>query len=874
MRKKIHLFIKDNGLYILLSLALPMLIMAVVYAKIGIYPGSEHRTILASDAFSQYVNFYASLNNVFKGDQSIFYTWNSSMGLNYWTFIAYYLGGIFSPLVLFFSSLQLPDFLYYLTLLKIGSLGGAFWIFSYQTFRLPKWNHVVLSVSYALMSFVIAYSEILMWLDAMLYLPLIVLGIHRLMDKKKPVLLFVSYFLLFVSNFYMAFMVGLFTFGYFLARLLTNRSQYLPRFPMYLITSLLAGGASMVMILPTLLDLRNNGEALSKIVRLKTKNTGPWDLVIKNMVGIYDSTKVKSTPFIYIGLLAVVFCLFFFVTKKVALRQKICYGSLLLVLVASFYLEPLNLFWQGMHTPNMFNFRFSFLFSFFVLVLAGYGFEKFKPDDFDQLVTIVLGLIGTYMAVKFMTGQGDYTYIQSINFIWTLVFLISYLFLFALVKRKNGFRKGIGVFFILLVCVEAGLNSYGIVEGIQTEWHYPARKYYADPYQPIKELVDQTKDDNDTFYRLENLNPVSPNDAFNYGYSGVSMFSSIRNRHSSYYLNGLGYRSLGTNLNIRYANNTLLMDSLVGIKYNLAKEDVLKFGYSKISEKEEYALYENKYALPLGMWTDDAIYEPGAVESQATLLNHLAKTNEDFFTFSDLEQVNMVNIREEKGRINQTDVVTYIPKKQNEPMVLEWTVEVPANKQAYVSIFPVDYRTFGSPTLKLEVDGVVYDSSVSETGQYYSLGYHKEAKKVTFKMTISNVKKQNVFQIVQPDVALLDVDKFSQSIEAIKDNGVEFKVEGRRAKAEVSLDQDQVLFTSIPYDKGWKAYIDGKKVPIPTFKQALLTLPVSAGEHEIEFVFLPQGFLTGVALLLICMGSFIVYVWIVRKKETDPFYMD
>ncbi|MHC5218122.1 YfhO family protein [Enterococcus sp. LJL128] len=876
MKKKIGSFIKTQGIFISLSVVLPVIIMMVVYAKIGVYPGSEHRTILASDAFSQYSNFFASLNNVFKGEQSIFYIWNSSMGLNYWAFMAYYLGGIFSPLVVFFNNLQMPDFLYYLTLLKIGCIGGAFWVFSAQTFRLPKWSHVILSVSYALMSFTLAYSEIIMWLDALMYLPLITLGIHRVMDKKKPALLFISYFLLFISNFYMAFMVGIFSFLYYFTRLFTDRERYGKSITMYFITSFLAGGASMVMILPTILDLRNNGEALSTITRLKTQTTGPWDLVIKNMIGVYDSTKLYSTPFIYVGLLGLLFCLFFFLTKKVPRQTKLCFGSLLLLLIISFYVEPLNLLWQGLHVPNMFNFRFSFLFSFLLLTLAGYGWEKYEKEDFDQLVTLVLGLLGAYLVVRLLTNNdGKYSYLSWFSFVLTLVFLMFYLFSFFFIKKIKG-QKWLGALLVLIVCLEAGLNGYGIINGIAVEWHYPSRSYYAEPYESIETLVNQTKEDNTAFYRMENLNPVSANDGFNYGYSGINMFSSIRNRHSSSYLNALGYRSLGTNLNIRYANNTLLMDSLTAIKYNMAREDALKFGYNKIGEHGDFSLYENKNALPLGILTDDGIYEDGAVETQATLLNHLAETNEDFFTFDDLELVSAKNVDIEKDKINVTDVVTYTPQNWDEPIELEWAVDVPAKKQAYVSIYPVDYFTFGIPVIKLEVDGVGYESSVAETGQYYSLGYHEQAKKVTFKMTISKLREveKDVFQIVQPDAAFLDTDKFVNAVEKAKEKGVDLEVTGRRATAEVDLDEDQVLFTSIPYDKGWKAYIDGKRVDIPTFKQALLTLPISAGKHTIEFVFLPEGLIIGVVLLVLCIAAFIGYLWWLKQKAKDPYWKD
>lgn len=79
----------------------------------------------------------------------------------------------------------MPDALYFLTLLKIGAAGLAFWFYAKSSFKLPNWSRVALSTTYALMSFAIAHSEIIMWLDAFVYLPLIILGINRVMDQKK-----------------------------------------------------------------------------------------------------------------------------------------------------------------------------------------------------------------------------------------------------------------------------------------------------------------------------------------------------------------------------------------------------------------------------------------------------------------------------------------------------------------------------------------------------------------------------------------------------------------------------------------------------------------------------------------------------------------
>ena len=867
MKIKIISYLKANWWMAMLSFFIPIIVLGYVYFKMGIYPGSQDRTILVSDAFSQYSNFHASFNNVLKGKQNIFYSWNASMGLNYWSFLSYYLGGIFTPLVFFFDNIQMADYLYYLTLLKIGSLGLSFWVFANQTFKIPKIAYVVLSICYALMSYVIAFSEILMWMDALMYLPLVILGIHRVMDQKKPLVLFISYFLLFISNFYMAFIVGLFSFFYFLARVLTNPKVYIKQVPMYLITSFLVGGASMVLLLPTILDLRNNGEALTPITTLLTKATGPLDIVIKNMVGVYDTTKFGSIPFLFIGLLPLIFCVYFFIATTISLKEKLCYGSLFLLLIISFYFEPLNLFWQGMHAPNMFLFRYSFLFSFLVVLLAGYGWEKFDSKKADQLTTIILILLGLFIGTKMITDRGSYDYLNPWSLIWTIFFLIAYLGIFYVIKKKSNYGKVISVLFVLVVTLEMGINSFQLINGIGSEWNYPARHYYDESYSSIKKLVDYTKENNSSFYRMENLNPVSANDSFNYGYSGISMFSSIRNRHSSYYLNALGYRSLGTNLNIRYANNTLLMDSLIGMKYNLSKESLNKFGYKKIATADNFSLYENNYQLPLGVMTDDEIYEAGAVETQATLFNHLAETDENFFTFDSLKQITSKNLIETSKKINQTKISIYAPKNIEEPMEVEWEAKIPANKQAYFSFYPINYQTLGSTKLSVEVNGETYTTGAFDTGQYYSLGYYDKESTVRFKTIFSNLKDKNKVEYVAPDLALMDTQKFAAAFDKVKEKGIELSIKGRKVNGTVDLKQDQVLLTSIPYDKGWKAYIDGKKVSIPTFKSALLTLPIPAGKHKIQFVFLPEGLVVGLLLLIVCFSTFIVYLKLIVRKE-------
>lgn len=855
-------FIKQHWPYMTASFLLPLLIMAVIYLTIGIYPGSS-RSVLASDAFSQFSNFHASFRNVLLGKQSIFYTWNASLGLNYLALISYYLGGLFTPLVLLFPNQLMPDTLYVLTLLKIGSAGLAFWFYASQTFKIQRWHHVTLAVCYALMSFITAHSELIMWLDALIYLPLVILGIDRLLQQKKPTLLFVSYLLLFISSFYMGFMIGVFSVLYLFVQLGRNWKQNKKAIIPYGITSLLAGGASMIIILPAVLDLRSNGEELSTITKFKTEATGVFDLVMKNMIGVYDTTKYGSIPFIYIGLLPLLLCILYFVSKRIPLKDKLLYAGLFSILIASFYIVPLNLFWHGMHAPNMFLFRYAYLFSFLVILLAGYGWEQLQQKDRGLFVIVGLSTIALF-ALSYGLGGNSYEFVTTASFALTIVFFALYLLCIGFGQLGMLTKKKVALLLLVFVCGEMAINTSGMVRGILNDWNYASRSLFTDPYPSIKQLVDQADKDNETFFRLENLDPVSSNDSINYGYSGVSMFSSIRNRNSSSYLDKLGFRSRGTNLNIRYPNNTLLMDAFTGIKYNISKQNLTKYGFERVGEAGDYKLYQNSNALPLAMLAEPSInkiQQPANdnLTSQKNLINGLANIEQNYFDFQPITVIHSKNTDiTENGMYT-----TFQEQESNVAKEITWQVEVPAHSQAYLSLYPANFGELESSTATITVNGEQRESQIGINGQYYDLGYYDTATTVQF--TASFYGTQSIsFQ--NPQVVTLDTTAFQRAIDAIQERGVAMTVGKQNAEADITTEKEQQLITTIPYDKGWSAKLDGKPIAIDAFQDAFISVKIPSGTHHLELTYLPQGFVIGVILFFSCLLLFILFRYFYQRK--------
>ena len=85
----------------------------------------------------------------------------------------------------------------------------------------------------------------------------------------------------------------------------------------------------------------------------------------------------------------------------------------------------------------------------------------------------------------------------------------------------------------------------------------------------------------------------------------------------------------------------------------------------------------------------------------------------------------------------------------------------------------------------------------------------------------------------------------------------------------ITAKQDGLFYTSIPYEKGWKAVVDGKEVTITPVGNSLLAFPLKAGEHTIELTYIPNGFMPGLLIALVCAALFAgmcVLTYVLKKK--------
>ena len=834
-----------------ISFIIPLVIMFGVYLSKGIYWNSDTSPLLG-DGFHQYVIFDLNLRNILHGSDSLFYTFTSGLGLNFYALSSYYLGSFLSTLVYFFDVSSMPDAVYLSTLLKFGLIGlSTFFSLSKIFKNIPAPLRLALSTSYALMSFTVSQLEIKTWLDVFILIPLILTGLHLLITEKKRILYFTSLSILFIQNYYFGYMTALFLVVWYFCQLSWDFKSRKFSFLDFFLTSLLAGLTSFIMTLPTLFDLRTHGEKLTTITKIKTDASWYLDLFAKQFIGSFDTTKYGSIPMIFVGLLPFILTIVFFTLKSIKFHVKLCYATLLIIIIASFYLEALDLFWQGMHAPNMFLHRYAWIFSTLLIYTSAEVLDRFKDIKLWNVLCSMTFLLFGYLATIYF--KNHYSFLTKLNILLTIEFLVVYLLLLlALIKKKISL-KIFSILILIFTISEISFNASSQFNGITKEWGFASRSTYDKDIPSLEAILEYIKQQPNTFTRTEKLQTQTGNDSMKFNYNGISQFSSVRNRSASTTLDKLGFKSSGTNLNLRYANNTIIADSLFGISYNISETYPDKYGFHPSYQKDNLTLYKNQFALPIAFATQslykDVTFNDHTLDNQTQFLNQIAGLNEEYFY--------PINHHTDSG-----DNVVNLNGTDTEDATISYSIEVPDNSQVYLSMTKLNFSNDKKKQVDIIVNGEKKSFTTDNAFTFFNLGYAEH--KQTFDIQVKFPGNAQV-SFESPTFYRLDTKKYTEAIRKIKENPVEVSSYKNKVIVNYKVKNETSIFFTIPYDQGWSAYQNGKKLQIQQAQTGFMKIDVPEGEGTITLSFIPKGFVAGASFSLIAIIVFIFYD-IQRKK--------
>ena len=603
--------------YISLAAIIPAVLFFLIYLVRGLYPFGNG-TVLVLDLNGQYVYFFEALRNKVLEGGSLLYSWSRALGGEFLGIYAYYIASPLSYLICLFPKERTQEFLLVMFMIKAALCGGTmgFYLHKHSEKR-NKLSIVAFAVMYAMSAYCVVQQNNTMWIDAVMWLPLVAYGVEQLIKFGKYKLFVIFLSLTLASNFYIGYMVCIFVLLYFFfyhfafcennANNPNNeRSHFLKSFIRIGCYSILAIGMAAVIVLGAYYSLQFG----------KNDFTDPsWDIFLridildiffKMLPSSYDTVRIDGLPFIYCGLLTAVLAPLFFCCKKFTTREKVVCGIFLAIFILSFMISVLDLVWHGFQKPQWLNNRYSFMFCFFLLTLAFRAFENIEYVDnkcigcVTAFIVLIVALFQAFakeyqdklIALKYGPKEEDFQIHVWATIVLTLVCLVVYIVIIALMKHSITHPVNldlVSAVLLCVICVEVFLSGLCNINDLDEDVGYTKYSYYNEfqtLYRPVTETLLET---DRTFYRFEKTYHRKLNDNMALSIKGLSNSTSTLNKSTITFLHQLGYYS--SSHKSQYIGGNPVGDSLLGLKYIISERDLSHIYGDPVLTGEDYAKY-------------------------------------------------------------------------------------------------------------------------------------------------------------------------------------------------------------------------------------------------------------------------------------------
>ena len=859
--------------YLIWAFVVPFVIMAVAFAVSGIAPFGN-KQILVVDLWHQYYPFLVSLQNKLQSGGSLFWTWDVGLGVNFFALMSYYLASPLNFLTVFIPQSILTEFLAFSVVFKVGIAGLSFAIFLRYTFKVNNWSLVMFSPMYALCSFIMGYYWNVIWLDTVAILPLVVTGTVALMREGKFRLYIVSLALSVLANYY----IGLFTcifvllcyIGYNIC-MWDGFKSFAKRFGRIALSTAVALAITAILTLPAFFALQNTYSTTSTFPKNYAINMGGSnDLygtliaiqkVISNSVAFVEPTSKEGLPNIYCTYAAMFLGLLSLLSAKIKKREKAFNFLMLVFFIMSFIIRQLDYIWHGFHFTNMLPYRFSFLFSFVLITMAYRAYSNMAFfNKWDVILAGILSLIPIILAIGIQ---------ETLPVILTVVLLAALfvtVFLFSIRKIS---RKSMNVLLSVLLLVEfVSSSAFGLMSvGVTTKNDYPRQ---GQSVSNLLNVIEEKEEGSNDFFRTEMTTTQTLNDGALNGYNGISLFNSMANVNMSSFAENTGLTGRKSGNRYSYRESSPVTNLLFNLKYLIARDG----NYNNTMYMEEIAqdgqvkLMKNTAYLPVGfMATEDMLeYEVdktvnNPIENQNEIFSYATGLSEDVFTL--LNVVNQGHTDYAVFPVNKTGDYKYSFSTNNDAVAphLKYNYEMP--KDGMVCFFA---NISNAKNLVLYVNDEKQDTFDISKAYIACGGEYKQGDKISLYVDLEEGAKGTATVVC----AYFNQDVFDKGYEILSQNTftttsyTDSSIEGT-----ITADKDGLFYTSIPYEEGWRAWVDGEEVEITPVGNAMLAFSLSEGTHTVKMSFIPKGFFPGLLIFIGGVGLFIIMCLVsyIRKKK-------
>lgn len=819
-----------NNIYVLYTLLLSLLIILVFFYINNITPfGSKDFTVI--DFYHQYFPMTSELINRILNSKTLLFSFNGS--LPFIRNLYNYLSSPFNILLLPFKDNLSTGFS---LLIAIKAILASTTICYYLTKNIK--NSILsipISISYGFSSYYIAYHWNIMWLDGMIFLPLIILGLEKIIKENKSLLYIITLSISIFSNYYIGYMICIFTFIYFqfyyLLNYKFNIKDFLIKFKNYILYSIISIGIISIVVIPIYFSLSSISATKDTFPSIFETEFNIINFILNNFSLSKPTALISENiplPNTSSSLLIFILIPLFFINKNINKKEKILYALLLLTLFLCMHNTFINFIWHGFHFPNDLPYRQSFIYIFITIIIAYKSLINIKYINTKKLLitlTVFILLIILSKIIKFDNLQ------NKVLIINTILLIIYFTILIINIKNKKYTQFAL----ITIVAIETCISC---VYNIKPDHNGKDLDNSIKNYQYIKNILPQENE----FYRIEKINRDTYNDPALNNYYGISVFSSMTYEDISKIQRKLGNGS--NNINSYYYNlQTPIYNSMFNIKYLVGK-----FNYNKsfYKENKNEGIKEYKYPLSIAYKVNNNI------KNWDTSSNNPFTVQESFIKESTGFD-NMFN----KLNINFKDIVPEITNNGYfiNSRICSINLENDRNGDVYLYI---DSNNLSS----ILVNGESYFIATNEP-YIINLGYFSKYDDINITMYFSyGDTSYNEFNIYAYS---FNENNFKKAYNSLNDeilNISSFKE--NHIKGYINLKESGVIFTSIPYDNSWKIKVDNKYIDFYKIGESYIGFNLNEGYHNIEFIYKTKGLKTGAIISTISLIS-TIYLYIKKK---------
>ncbi len=847
------------------------------------HPFGEY-TILQVDLFHQYTPFQEELRSRLMEGKSLIYSWEGGLGKAFFPQLAYYTASPLSFLCLLVPEKRIADFMLFLIVGKLSLSAGCFTFYLEQHFEEESAVAVLWGSLYACSGFMTAYCWNVMWLDDLALFPLVAAGIDRLLRKDDGRLYLAALSCGILFNFYMAFLVCVGSVLYVLTETgcmfrREQMRQWLKKGFRYAGLSVLAAGLSGFLIVPAAIALSQTAAGTAELSGFEIYQNF-WQMGESHLLGAAPQvlTGNDKTPNIGCGILVLILSMCFFLNPGIQKRKKAVYGGALLFLLCCCVFRPLDFVIHGMHFPANLPHRFMFIYVFLILTL-GYDMWRQREQLTEYMVlaaALVWGavlLASEYVVVPAIKDLVSLYSEKEIILNMALLSIYS-LVLIGILRDGRGHRREGGnglnkAGFLLLLCLITGECFYSGYNGLTRKTSYENYVKNQGTADKVRQYLDE-KERGD-FYRMEFRRFLTVNDGALFHYHGLSQFSSMAPGGMSRLMGRLGF-SGGSN-SYRYYDPTPLLDGIFDISYVVEKTDDGNGGmknpyYIYADTIDNMEIYENPRALGPGFvvpyemeqWNTDQAC-PFQVQNE---FGRRAGLEKELFTLVPLE-----NIEAEHMEITESED-NYFRYQVDDPYNLEQIPklygELSVQEEGHYFLW---VQAGQAKRLIYEWEGQRQDRELSVGKSLFDLRQIPAGKRLQVTLPFNN-RSEYEMKFAETGEARIYAAKYDdQAYQELYEilSGEPWKITrwgDTFLEGEVESRDGGILWTSVPWEKGWKATVDGESCElVPLGDGGVVGIRLKPGRSTVCLEYHLPGMKAGLTLSVI---SLVISLCAVTRK--------